>query len=104
MKAMNWRDLLIKREDIAKMDADSLDAVTRTTDDRLLSLALGVSGLGNLLACAASNEESGLCPSAVANVGWMLESIGSLISDVAGVSSEAAYATQVINSKKVGAK
>ncbi|WP_116830159.1 hypothetical protein [Pseudomonas syringae] len=104
MKTMNWCDLLIKREDIAKMDADSLDAVTRATDDRLLSLALGVSGLGNLLACAASNEEAGLSPGAVANVGWMLESIGSLISGMTDVSTQAADATLALNSKKVGAK
>ncbi|PYD92207.1 hypothetical protein DNF23_13055 [Pseudomonas syringae pv. pisi] len=93
MKTMNWCDLLIKRDEITAMNADDLDAVIRATDDQLLTLAQGVSGIGNLLACAASNEELGLSPDAVINVGWMLESLGALISNVAGVSAHAADAT-----------
>ncbi|EGH20558.1 hypothetical protein [Pseudomonas amygdali] len=103
MKTMNWCDLLIKRDEITAMNADDLDAVIRATDDQLLTLAHGVSGIGNLLACAASNEESGLSPDAVRNVGWMLESLGALISNVAGVSAHAADATPR-RQAKAGAK
>ncbi|AVB13419.1 MULTISPECIES: hypothetical protein [Pseudomonas syringae group] len=103
MKTMNWCDLLIKRDEITAMNTDDLDAVIRATDDQLLTLAHGVSGIGNLLACAASNEESGLSPDAVINVGWMLESLGALISNVAGVSAHAADATPR-RQAKAGAK
>lgn len=103
MKTMNWRDLMIKRDEIAAMNGEDLDAVIRATDDRLLTLAHGVSGIGNLLACAASNEESGLSPDAVINVGWMLESLGALISNVTEVSAHAADAT-LKRQAKAGAK
>ncbi|WP_346397561.1 hypothetical protein [Pseudomonas syringae] len=103
MKTMNWRDLMVKRDEIAAMNGEDLDAVIRATDDRLLTLAHGVSGIGNLLACAASNEESGLSPDAVINVGWMLESLGALISNVTEVSAHAADAA-LKRQAKAGAK
>lgn len=103
MKTMNWSDLLIKRDEIAAMNAEDLDAVSRATDGQLSALTHGVSGIGNLLACAALNEEVGLSPDAVAGVGWMLESLGELISNVAEVSAHATDAT-LRRQAKAGAK
>ncbi|RMN51785.1 hypothetical protein SAMN05444506_12489 [Pseudomonas syringae] len=91
MKTMGWCDLLIKHKDIAVMDTEDLDALCRATDDRLLALAHGVSGIGNLLACAASNSETGLSLEAVKNIGWMLESLGGLISNLSDTNSEAVH-------------
>ncbi|MDC3736064.1 hypothetical protein KDL27_09785 [Pseudomonas syringae pv. syringae] len=91
MKTMGWCDLLIKNKDIAVMDTEDLDALCRATDDQLLALAHGVSGIGNLLACTASNSETGLSPEAVKNIGWMLESLGGLISNLSDTNSEAVH-------------
>ncbi|WP_231656355.1 hypothetical protein [Pseudomonas californiensis] len=94
---------MIRRDEITAMNAEDLEAVISATDDRLLALARGVSGIGNLLACSASNKELGLSQDVVTNVGWMLESIGELISDVAGVSAHATDAT-LRRQAKAGAK
>ncbi|KGS15490.1 hypothetical protein YA0599_08635 [Pseudomonas syringae] len=89
MKSMIWVDLLPTNDTIAKMNADELDAVIRATDDYMHTLAHGVSGIGNLLACAADNENSGLSPEAVVKVGWMLESLGGLIGTLSDASCNA---------------
>lgn len=90
MKTMTWVDLLPTNDTIPKMNADELDAVIRATDDYMHSLAHGISGIGNLLACAASNTETGLSPEAAIDMGWMLESLGGLISTLSSVSSNTA--------------
>ncbi|PYD06744.1 hypothetical protein DND90_16270 [Pseudomonas syringae pv. maculicola] len=103
MKTMRWCDLLIQRDEIAAMNAEDLDAVSRATGGQLSALTHGVSGIGNLLACAALNEEVGLSLDAVASVGWMLESLGELIGNVADVSAHAADAALRLQAK-AGAK
>lgn len=93
MKNMNWCDLLPKNEMIAKMNAEDLEATIRTTEDYMHTLAHGISGIGNLLACAAGNEESGLSPEAVIKVGFMLECLGGLVSTLADASCNATVET-----------
>ncbi|MEQ4259026.1 hypothetical protein [Pseudomonas syringae] len=89
MKNVTWVDLLPTNDTIPKMNSDQLDAVIRATDDYMHALAYGISGIGNLLACAADNEASGLSPEAVAKVGWMLESLGGLVGTLSDASSNA---------------
>ncbi|QIQ71357.1 hypothetical protein [Pseudomonas coronafaciens] len=102
MKSMNWIDLLPKNDTIVKMNAEDLDATIRSTESYMHSLAHGVSGIGNLLACAAGNEESGLSPEAVIKVGFMLESLGGLVGTLADVSCNATVETsnRLIESSK----
>ncbi|MFH7473924.1 hypothetical protein RA264_29720, partial [Pseudomonas syringae pv. tagetis] len=69
------------------------------TESRLSTLAFCVSGLGNLLACAASNEDTGLNVDAVANVGWMLEIIGSLMGGRENVATQASDASMTLKTK-----
>lgn len=77
-----WNDLLPSYDDIQRMDAERLDKVERIAGSQVATLALGISGIGNLLACTASNGETGLSESAVTDVGWMLESLGQLITNL----------------------
>lgn len=89
MITANWKDLLISRKAMQALPQDELDAVSRASDDYLHTLAHGVSGLGNLLACTASNGETGLSADAVTSIGWMLDSLGGLISNLSDTSTEA---------------
>lgn len=90
MKTMKWCDLLPSNDAIAKMNPDELDAVICATYDYMQTIAHGISGIGSMLACAADNENSGVSPEAVVKVGWMLESLGGLITTLSNVSSDTA--------------
>ncbi|WP_288657840.1 MULTISPECIES: hypothetical protein [Pseudomonas] len=77
-----WNDLLPNYEGLQRMDAERLEKAGRLAGGQVATLALGISGIGNLLACTASNGETGLSESAVTDVGWMLESLGQLITNL----------------------
>lgn len=80
MSAPNWNALLPSHEAIQAMSPEQLKAAGQAADQYVCTLANGISGLGHLLACTASNGETGLSEDAVTSVGWMLESLGDLIS------------------------
>ena len=97
MSSLNWKDLLLGMESINAMEPDNLEAVRQASDNHMHILAHGISGLGSLLACAADNDDTGLNTQAVTNVGWMLESLGILISNL---SDTAAHAERQIKARK----
>lgn len=74
-----WNDLLPNYEQIQTMQPEKLDKAEKIAANQVATLALGISGIGNLLACTASTGETGLSDSAVTDVGWMLESLGKLM-------------------------
>lgn len=80
MSDPNWNDLLPNHEAIQAMTPEQLKAAGKAVDLYVCTLANGISGIGNLLACTASNGRTGLNEDAVTSVGWMLESLGDLIS------------------------
>ncbi len=59
--------------------AQRLSDIESAADDRIDTLVLGVSAIGNLLACTASNGTTGLCDETAAAIGWLLEDMGHLI-------------------------
>ncbi|WP_175651032.1 hypothetical protein [Pseudomonas sp. Marseille-P9899] len=89
MAGANWNALLPSRKTMKEMSAEELDAAGQASNDCVAILAHGISGIGNLLACAASNDQVGLNASAVTDIGWMLESLGSLISNLTDTGAEA---------------
>ena len=79
-----WNDLLPNIEAIERtMKPDELEQAGRACDQYVMTLAHGISGIGNLLACTASNGETGLSEDAATDVGWLLESLGTLIANLA---------------------
>lgn len=94
MSVANWNDLLPRHEVLKAMNADQLEAAEEASARYVAVLANGISGIGNLLACTASNGDTGLNENAVTEIGWMLESLGSLISNLSDTSSAAAYHLQ----------
>lgn len=83
MNVPNWNDILPSYEAIRAMPPAKLDAAEGATARYIATLAFGVAGVGNLLACTASNKETGLCEDAVTNVGWLLDALGDLIGKLA---------------------
>ena len=89
MSTVSWKDLLISGQAMKQLPSDDLEAISSASDDYLHTIAHGVSGIGNLLACTASNGVSGLDSEAVTKIGWMLDALGGLISNLSDVASEA---------------
>jgi hypothetical protein len=99
MSILNWKDLTISMECINAMELDQLEGVRQASDNYMHNLAHGISGIGNLLACAASNEDAGLNVKAVANVGWMLESLGGLVSSLSDTTAHASSQIEKLKAK-----
>ncbi|MGO3029127.1 hypothetical protein [Pseudomonas helleri] len=91
MSLPNWNAILPSLEAIQAMTPEKLKATEDAADRYIGALAHGISGIGNLLACTASNSESGLNEGAVADVGWLLESLGGLIGNLYTTEAAAAY-------------
>ena len=71
------------------MTPEQLKAAEHASESCVTTLAHGISGIGNLLACTASNSETGLNPEALTDIGWLLESLGNLISNLADTGAAA---------------
>lgn len=95
MSLISWSSLLPKHEAIKEMSVDELRKTADSTKEYACTLAHGISGIGNLLACTASNGQTGLSDQAVTSVGWMLESMGTLISNLVDTQAAAEYHLQV---------
>lgn len=78
MSIPNWNDLLPNHEAIQAMSPEKLEAAASATDSYGMNISFGIAAIGNLLAGAALNEEQGLDADAVADLGWLLASLGEL--------------------------
>ncbi|MCL6690596.1 hypothetical protein M8R19_17955 [Pseudomonas sp. R3.Fl] len=86
MSAVNWSDLLDSVRDFERLPDDKKERANEAADHYIGQLAAGISGIGNLLACTASNGKTGLDDETATDIGWMLKNIGDLIvrlSDIA---------------------
>ncbi|KGK23875.1 hypothetical protein [Pseudomonas plecoglossicida] len=86
-----WNDLLPRHEALKNMTAGQLKATEQATESCVSVLAHGISGIGHLLACTASNGETGLSSAAVTDIGWLLESLGSLVGNLSDTGAAATY-------------
>ena len=85
----HWGDMLPSHEAIRKMSPEKLKDISYASSNYLSVIGHGISGIGNLLACTASNSEAGLSANAVTDIGWMLESLGLLISNLSDTGTAA---------------
>lgn len=86
-----WKGILPTHDTFLAMPDDDLESVANSSEGNLQSLALGVSAIGNLLACTASNTETGLSVRAVTDIGFLLESLGDLLSNLIDVEDNAKH-------------
>ena len=78
MSIGNWNHLLPGHSATMAMTPEQLKQGSETAKSNAVTIAFGISAIGNLLACTADNKETGLCHHAVTDIGWMLESLGRL--------------------------
>lgn len=78
MSSANWNALLPNFEAIEAMDADELTAANEAIETQGAHIGFGIAAIGNLLACTASNDETGLCKDTATDIGWLLQSLGTL--------------------------
>lgn len=78
-----WRDLLLNTDQFKGMAPETLSEAGNAADCCTRTLAYGVAAIGNLLAGAALNEDHGLDAGAIADLGWLLQSMGELSATLA---------------------
>lgn len=78
MSAPSWSDLLPTMAAVEAMTPEKLERVDGAIDRYSMTLGLGIAAIGNLLACTASNSETGLSSDTATDIGWLLESLGDL--------------------------
>ncbi|SFB58192.1 hypothetical protein [Azotobacter beijerinckii] len=83
MSVPNWNALLPSFEQIEAMPPEKLAAADAFTESSVKTIGFGIAAIGNLLAGAALNEDQGLDPAAVADLGWLLQSLGDLSAKLA---------------------
>ncbi|SFU07922.1 hypothetical protein [Pseudomonas marincola] len=73
-----WSENLISTASFDNMPNAQLDAICHSAESQNMTLCQGVAAIGTVLAVAAQNEDAGLSMAAVADLGWLLESLGKL--------------------------
>jgi hypothetical protein len=74
----NWNDLLINLKAFDKLSPEQLSAAKSAAECNTMTLDHGIAAIGNALAIAALNEDVGLSLGAVADLGWLIESLSKL--------------------------
>lgn len=83
MSTPNWNALLPKIATIEAMSAGELEAAAEAVDTHGMAIGFEIAAIGNLLACTAANDETGLCKEAATNIGWLLQLLGTLSAKLA---------------------
>lgn len=83
----DWTDLLPTFDAIYSMAPEKLTRADSAVEQYTVTLGYGIAAIGNLLACTASNSETGLSDRTAADIGWLLESLGTLSAQLTNISS-----------------
>ena len=83
MSINTWQEVLPSTKAMDAMPCEDLEKVGRYAECEMMTLSFGVSAIGSMLAAAALNEEHGLDPDKVADLGFLLESLGRLAGSLA---------------------
>jgi len=87
MIRFDWNALLPNHEAIVAMTPEKLEAAGQAAESYGMNIGFGIAAIGNLLAGTAQNEDHGLDPDAIADLGWLLESLGKLSAKLADTGS-----------------
>ena len=85
--APNWNDLMPPVSVIEAMTLERLERVDVAVEQYSITLGYGIAAIGNLLACTASNGETGLNDQTATDIGWLLESLGELSARLASTAT-----------------
>lgn len=91
MSAPNWNDLLPTVGQIDAMPLEKLERATEAAHQYVANLGFGIAAIGHLLACTASNGETGLSDRVATDIGWLLETLGTLSANLADTGTALDY-------------
>lgn len=77
-----WNDLLVGTASFDSAPVEKLSGICTAAESEQMTLGQGISAIGTVLAIAAQNKDAGLPLDAVADLGWLLESLGKLSGSV----------------------
>lgn len=83
MSRADWNALLPNHEAIVAMTPEKLEAASQAADTYGTNIGFGIAAIGNLLAGYATNEDHGIDPDAMTDLGWLLETLGKLSAKLA---------------------
>ena len=89
MKAVCWSHLLPDPMVLNDYSDDKLEAIERTAECEALTVAHGISAIGELLAWTADAGE--LDKDVARNIGWLINSLGTLSGRLVDVANGAEY-------------
>ncbi|WP_324731583.1 hypothetical protein [Pseudomonas paeninsulae] len=78
MTAQTWNDLLPTVAQIEAMTPEQLASANMAAHDQEIALGFGIAAVGQILAGAAQNEDHGISMDALTDLGWLLQSLGTL--------------------------
>lgn len=96
----NWNDLLIAHTSLDRLPTEQLKAIGTTAESKGMNLAHGISAIGNVLAVAALDEDAGLSMDVVADLGWLIESLGKLSASITDLDNAAHHHCKRRNATK----
>ncbi len=76
MKPVCWSHLLPDPSRMSHLPTDDLDAIERTAECEAMTVAHGISAIGELLAWTADAGE--ISNDTARNIGWLIKSLGTL--------------------------
>lgn len=89
MSAVCWSHLLPDPLRMGRLSTDDLDAIERTAECEAMTMAHGIAAIGELLAYTADAGE--LDKNTATNIGWLINSLGTLSGRLVDVANGAEY-------------
>lgn len=89
MKPVCWSHLLPDPSRMSRLSSDDLDAIERTAECEAMTVAHGISAIGELLAWTADAGE--INNDTARNIGWLIKSLGTLSGRLVDVANGAEY-------------
>lgn len=84
-------DLLVDTNTFDSLSIEQLNTISVAAECHSMNLSHGIAAIGNILACAALNTDTGLNMDVVADLGWLIETLGNLNSKVTDIENCAAH-------------
>lgn len=89
MKVICWGNLLPDSSRLDNLHTDQLNAIERTAECEAMTMAHGIAAIGELLAYTADAGE--LDKNTATNIGWLINSLGTLSGRLVDVANGAEY-------------
>lgn len=95
-----FNHLLVDLESFEHLPTEKLEDISLAANDLGMTIGHGIAAIGSILAGAAKNEDIGLNADTVANLGWLIESLGKLSSHAVSIEERADTHTRYRSAKQ----